>query len=320
MTPSIKYSEVKTSADDDMVHVFAVAAKPESAANPRRLKKPRSWLAIACSVILLVLVVSTILLVATGWFLWNKVVQQVERFTVTTPVYFPIVDVPSAELDVVKDQASLFVNRLRLGEVPEDWTLTERQMNGFIGQFEYLRGNAAVTVDQNKISFYSSLPVGLLPGGKGRYFVSSGSIDMTAPNKVSVHWDTQETVPGLNGPLLAAELLMHFDDMEDVKKWSVNLDSGTEAFGMVVPPEMIAQKANLLEPFYDNGLVLNGIERIAVDHDKIVVYARTRTKEIASYAFKDMVDMVAVEQTVSKDMADMVAAEQTVSNSSLIYI
>jgi hypothetical protein len=298
MTSSIKYSELKTSADDDD-NVLAAVVKPESLAAPQRVKKPRSCLAIVCSVILLMLVVSTILLVATGWILWNKVVRQVERFTVTTPVYFPIVEVPSAELDVAKDQASLFVDRLRLGEVPDDWTLTERQMNGFIGQFEYLRGNAAVTIDQNKVSFYSSLPVGLLPGGKGRYFVSSGSIDMTAPNKVSIHWDTQEKVPGLNGPLLAAELLTHFDDMEYVKKWSVNLDSGTEAFGMVVPPEVIAQKGNLLEPFYDNALVLNGIERIAAEDDKIVFHARPRTKEIASYAFKDKVDMVAVEQTVS---------------------
>jgi hypothetical protein len=304
MTPSIKYSEVKTSADDDD-HDFTVVLKPESLA-PQRLKKPRSCLAVVCSVILFVLVVSTVLIVAAGWILWNKVAHQVERFTVTTPVNFPIVDVPSAELDVVKDQASLFVVRLRLGEVPEDWTLTERQMNGFIGQFEYLRGNVAVAIDQNMISFYSSLPVGLLPGGKGRYFVSSGSIDMTAPNKVSVHWDTQEKVPGFNGPLLAAELLTHFDDKEYVRKWSVNFDSGTEAFGMMVPPEVIAQKDNLLDPFYYNALVLNRLERITAEDDMIVIHARFRPKENASYAFKGMVDMI--------------AAEQTVSNRSLIYI
>jgi hypothetical protein len=298
MTSSIKYSEVKTTADDDE-HVYAVVVKPEYLVAPRRLKKQRSCVEIVCWVILFVLLLSTVLLVATGWILWKTVAQQVERFTVTTPVYYPIVDVPRAELDVVKDQAATFVDRLRAGDVPEDLTLTERQMNGFIGRSQYLRGNAAVRIDHHKISFDSSLPVEGLPGGKGRYFVSSGSVDTTKPNKVSVHWDTQEKVPGLDAPLLVAELLTHFDDKEETKKWNVNMDSGTEAFGMVVPPDVIAKKDNLLESFYedaDTSLVLNGIERIAVEDDKIVVHARAHNKEVASsyYSKEEKGDMPVV--------------------------
>ena len=238
----------------------------------------------------LLILVACIALIATiggTWaFFWFK--HQVKRFTVTTPLDLPVVDMSEDELIVAKDRAVLFVDSLKAGLVPDppQLVVTTKELNGFFGHSDFFRGNAYVTMtesEESTVSLDLSLPARHLPGGKGRYFVANGFVNISnaasANALVQTSLDTLTKIDGLNDPLFLADLLVSED--KNTHQVSVLLQKG-EVLGHYAPQEYIDEKVNLLDDIFqdcpENKRIVEGIESVTIRDGEIVIQARTKRR------------------------------------------
>merc|ERR1712013_41443 len=120
-------------------------------------KKCSCFMKVCCTLFVGVLGLSVVAGAGT-YILGRKIVRKV---SVTTPTNLPVVDIPIAKVDQVKDRAMLFIDTIRAGEVPvEDFVVTAEEINGFFGHSEYLRGKLYLSLsdENNKMSMAFSLP------------------------------------------------------------------------------------------------------------------------------------------------------------------
>jgi hypothetical protein len=133
-----------------------------------------------CAVITLIVLLTLPVVAVGAVYFWTKNV--VEHFTVTDSKTFPIVSMSDAQIDYFSSRVKVFVDELVLEKEPqEDLIITQDEINGLVGHSEYLRGNMYVTLTEGKIYEEYSLPMSMLPGGKGRFFLGNDftSVDET---------------------------------------------------------------------------------------------------------------------------------------------
>jgi hypothetical protein len=164
----------------------------------------------SCCCILFSIFVVLLILCSVNLFFFTKNV--VEHMTVTDSQTFPIVDMSDAEVDLLTSRVKVFVDELRIQKVPErDLVVTQDEINGLLGQSDYLRGNMYVTFTEGKVLEEYSLPVDMLPGGKGRFFLGHDytAIDSKA-HRVELKMETAaKHEDWFVGPLYF--LQVHFD-------------------------------------------------------------------------------------------------------------
>ena len=262
--------------------------KPVTAA-PRR--KSCSWpkcLCLTLAIFLALVFVTGTIVFASAYF-WMR--HQVRRFTVKPMPDFvdpplPIDPLPDTELEIVKDRAKLFWDTLRAGETPiDDLVLTQAQLNGFIAHSDYLRGHAYAKITEDTFVADLALPASGLPGGKGRYFMGNGKVELADDSTqvgtiVKTELTPSHPVEGLNYPtILLAQLLAY---TASTGTPTLELQYG-QFVNWVAPDDWIAKKENLLDCDDDdddcNGFltVLEGIESISIEDRQIVVRARGKS-------------------------------------------
>jgi len=240
-----------------------------------------------CSVIaiILALLAAVAAVCAAGGYLWIR--HQVERFTVKDPISFPIEPLPEEELEVIKDRAKLFYDLLKAGHRPAgDFVLTQDEINGFVADSDYLRGNAYVHVSDNTITTDMSLPAEFLPGGRGRYFVASGFVSVAtkkahdAKTLITAKLDTHEPVEGLDGPVFYAELLGF---VAADGEYNLHIDKGN-FLNWVVPQDYIDRRENILDcdDCDEIRTVIAGIESVSIENHKITVHVRRDDETLPS--------------------------------------
>lgn len=222
-------------------------------------------------------------LAMTG-FMYMAMKDTVEHLTVTTPhAKFPVVTMTDAELSVVQDRVSLFVDQLRAKEYDgiKDLVLTEDEINGFIGHSDYLRGNMHVTVKEGTIEEEYSLDMDMLPGGHGRYFVGSDYVSVNKDDgKIEMKMETEaKHSDWFDGPLLFAQLQYLVEQQDHANILELYLEKGS-FFGQDAPQDFIDKRENLLKGLYndqdceDAKNVLEGIENVSIEAGKIVIQPR----------------------------------------------
>ena len=224
----------------------------------------------------------------TWGYYWTK--RQVERFTVTERLDLPVHMLPDSELEVIKDRAKLFWDELKAEKTPEsDLVMTADEINGFIAHSDYLRGNAFVNVSENKVYMDLSLPAHPLPGGKGRYLVGSGYVDMALADSdknghtlVTTEIDTLTPVKDIDGPLLFGQFASYWrdDEDDDNAELVVNILKG-KFLQWIVPQDYIDKKENLMDYVFEDDhdcehreewmRVMHGIQGITVENDQITI-------------------------------------------------
>jgi hypothetical protein len=218
----------------------------------------------------------------TTMTVYSVMADAVEHLTVTKPhEKFPIVEMTEKELDVVKDRVQLFFDQLLAGHAEEPLTVTQDEINGFIGHSDYLRGNMFVTVKEGAIEEEYSLPTEMLPGGRGRFFVANDYLHING-DQLEVKMETAaEHHDWFDGPLLFAQLQYLVND----KMLELYLTKGS-FFGKVAPQDWIDERQNLLEDLYNDPdneearAVLEGIERVTLQAGKIVVEPRKQATKV----------------------------------------
>jgi hypothetical protein len=257
--------------------LVAVAAKSE----PKSSRVP-----CLCKCFLIVVALFTALTLFVGAYAYMMTKDFVEHLTVTNPLpKFPVVDMTEAERAVVQDRVSLFVDSLIAGGHPlDDLTLTQDEINGFICHSDYLRGNMMVTLHKNTIKEQYSLPMAMLPGGTGRFFVGEDHVTIDEGKKmIEMEMETAATHEDwFDGPLFFTQLeyLVTKNKRDEGKTMLELFLTKGSFFGQAVPQDFIDKREDLLADLYeDDGdkaarAVIEGIERVVIEDGKIVVKPR----------------------------------------------
>jgi len=211
--------------------------------------------------ILAVLLLLTIVLVATGALFWAR--YEVKRFTVKgAQSTLPILQIPAGDLEIIKDEAKLFWDQLRMDVTPQkDLVITEADMNGLIASSNYLRGHALVTISKDKWETELVLPTDKLPGGKGRYFVGRSIVetseaDQGEASNIVTQLTPKHAIQGLNFErILSGKYLVYSSDNNnnnENKKLTMELEYG-QFLNWIAPDDWIARHENLLDcDYYDD--------------------------------------------------------------------
>lgn len=236
-----------------------------------------------CALITLVVLLVLALVAFGGIYFWTKNV--VEHLTVTDSKTFPIVSMSDTEVDYFTSRVKVFMDELLMEKEPqEDLIITQDEINGLLGQSDYLRGNMYITLTEGKVYEEYSLPMSMFPGGKDRFFLGHDytSIDETA-QRVELKMETAaKHEDWFIGPLYFLQL--HFDgkDFPEYHQHLLELfiENGS-FFGNPIPDDFIDQHLNLLEGAYndpDSGkdfrAVIDGIESVSVHERQIVIKPR----------------------------------------------
>ena len=205
--------------DDDLKRPLVVMATAVPVNKHRRSCSSGSFFSFPClcKCMLITTMVFVVLgsIASIGAYFWMKDI--VLHLTVEEPHEpFPVVDMTDAELEVLKDRVKLFVDQLMVHPKDkkkgplEDLVITQDEINGLIGHSDYLRGNMQVVLEDNKITERYSLPVDMLPGGKGRYFVGEDYTKLLqVDDEQRVEFEMETAAKHLDwfkGPLVFAQL------------------------------------------------------------------------------------------------------------------
>jgi len=228
----------------------------EGAEVVKPVKVKRSFFWRTCLCYSLAILLGLVLLTFTGTYLWTR--HQVRRFTISGADGVPTFashPLPREDLVVVMDQAKLFYDTLRAGRTPEnDLVLTQESWNGFIADSDYLNTHAAVEIKENHFQVDLALPVDQLPGGKGRYFVATGTVQVdddttTESTRFAVTLTPRDPVPDLDhDTLLLGKFVVKRDDPNDIPVLQATYG---QLLNGVIPDEWLQQHPNLLTCDWD---------------------------------------------------------------------
>merc|ERR1711953_98359 len=161
--------------------------------------------------------------ILAGVCAYRSLRREVIRFTVPNPISLQVEVMEESECEVEKDRIKMFFDMLIAGDEPDmDLSVSAAAINGcFIGQSDYLRGNAFVTLEDNNLHIDMSLPAYFLPGGYHRYFVAQAELDLVPPvthyvpnSGTSFTFEMEPLTPveGITNPLMKADVDVFEDE------------------------------------------------------------------------------------------------------------
>ncbi len=147
--------------------------------------KPFPWgcLIGGCLTVVLLMVGGIVTLgIGSVWF-YN---QQIAKYTSEQPRPIPVVEVSEERLQQLEARLEAFQETVEKGDTPEQMVLTAEDVNALISKEESLRGKVFVTIEDGLVEAEVSIPMDAIPGGKGRYFNGSASVDASLEDGVLI--------------------------------------------------------------------------------------------------------------------------------------
>jgi len=296
---------VKLLDDDEVDDVEIQKKSPEIVAGiplkaPSSKKKvdrqaSKSCLKCMCKCFGITVLTFTLAIILIYVYIYSQLDHILDEFTVDTPQKFPIVEMPETELRKVLARVDSFFDSVIDGERDiKDLVLKEDEINGFIEHSDFLRGNVKVTLHENLIFEYFSIPTDQFGLGK-HYFVGdnylqlhNGEYEEDGGGLLEMKVETEAKHEDFfDGPLIFMQLQYLIKESkkdEGQTMLELFLENGS-FFGQAASREFIDKRENLLESLYapenedDRDIqqilkVVNGIERVVIEEGKIVVKAQ----------------------------------------------
>lgn len=96
--------------------------------------------------------------------------NQLAKYTSEAPLELPTSDISDEEVQQVVTRLEDFRTQFDKGEGPQELVITVDEINALIANNPEMRGKVHVTIVEGDLKAEVSIPVDMLPGGKGRYF------------------------------------------------------------------------------------------------------------------------------------------------------
>lgn len=276
--------------------VYPVKKKNQKNKECKCKKRIKKFLKLALKVFFVGFLLFSAIGSVAGYRWYKYVSREVQRFTVTEPVSYPVNQVPSSELQALKDSAKLFWDSIQAGVVVpdnnKDLVVTARVANGFIAASDFLRMNALAEMKDNELKMSVSLPTDGVPGGKGRFFNAYQTITWSPEtHRLTVKMDAADLKGQAPiGQLVDAEF--ELTTMEDGKTLNLQVLKG-KAFGHKIPQDFIDEHYNLLQDLYNCDChdedckqarkVLEALAGVSLEDGQVVVHADPEPKEATYY-------------------------------------
>ena len=127
------------------------------------------------------------------WFLTG----QVQKYTAEAPLELPTVQYEPEELAALKTKMESFEKAIDEGDPStREIEISADDINALIANEETLKGKAFVKIEEGKLVGDVSFPVDKIPGGKGRYFNGSATLDASMEGGVLIEPLTDAEVNG----------------------------------------------------------------------------------------------------------------------------
>ena len=199
-----------------------------------------------------VIVVSLLIVIGVpvAGFFWVR--SAVLRYTADEAAVIKVVEIPREEVEQLNKRLRSFLKGMDGGGAVNDLVLSEKDINALIEQDEELRGRVYIRIKDGKIGGDVSIPADIAPGGSGRFFNASALFDVSVKN--GFLWVSLSDA-SVNGEPIPAIFL-----------------------------NTIAEE-NLLKDLYedkDSAKILQKIESVRIEEDKIILRARMNDKMPAS--------------------------------------
>jgi hypothetical protein len=127
------------------------------------------------------------------WFLTG----QVQKYTAEAPLELPTVQYEPEELAALKTKMESFEKAIDEGDPStREIEISADDINALIANEETLKGKAFVKIEEGKLVGDVSFPVDKIPGGKGRYFNGSATLNASMEGGVLIVTLTDAEVNG----------------------------------------------------------------------------------------------------------------------------
>lgn len=117
---------------------------------------------------------------------WNFYSTQLAKYTSDQPVELPSVNITDEEVQAIETKLEDFRQQFESGETPQELVLTVDEINALIASNADLKGRVHVKIVEGKLHGDLSFPLDEIPGGKGRYFNGSVTLEVELDNGVLV--------------------------------------------------------------------------------------------------------------------------------------
>ncbi len=235
--------------------------------------KPFPWgCLIGGCLTMVLLMVGSMVAIGFGsvWF-YN---QQVANYTSEQARPIPVVEVNEEQLEQLESRVEAFQEKVDVGDTPEQLVLTADDVNALISKEENLRGKVFVKIEDGLVQADVSIPANAIPGGKGRFFNGSATLEASLENGVLIVTLQDAEVNGQSVPE---------DYMREIRKENL-------AKEMVKDPD-VAKK-------------LRKFESLVIEGDKIILTPRQDSSEAQS-----MEDGATSEEPVPSDPVQAIEHE-----------
>ncbi|MCH7909234.1 MAG: hypothetical protein IIB38_06405 [Candidatus Hydrogenedentes bacterium] len=143
-----------------------------------------------------------------------------DNFTEPTRAPLAVVEISDGDLEKLMKRVDEFTQGLDDGERPASLTLDETEVNALIQHhpdYETIKGNVFVTIDDNLIGGQVSFSLNDIPGLKGRYLNATAVFDVAFENGVLSIFLKDATVKGEPLPEMLMEALRSENLAEEVQ-------------------------------------------------------------------------------------------------------
>ncbi|MGB7346571.1 MAG: hypothetical protein WBD20_20285, partial [Pirellulaceae bacterium] len=112
---------------------------------------------------------------------------QVQKYTAEAPLDLPTVEYDADQMAALEARLESFENAVDTGEpTSREMELSADDINALIAKEETLRGKVFVKIEDGKVVGDVSFPTDMIPGGKGRYFNGSATLDASMESGVLI--------------------------------------------------------------------------------------------------------------------------------------
>lgn len=168
---------------------------------------------------------------ATGFFAYRFYQSQMARYTSDQQAELPTVDASEAEVEQLQTRVASFKEKLEEDQADEPLVLSEKELNLLIRENDELSDKVYVKIQDDLLTAEVSVPLDMLPGGKGRYFNGSVTLDAEIEKgRLEVYLLDAE----VRGEEIPEEILSQLGNenlakdvnyKEDTKKWIERFES-----------------------------------------------------------------------------------------------
>lgn len=148
--------------------------------------------------------VSILLLVlAAGlgtYFLYSWYHSQLLKYTSETSLELPSMHITQQDVDDVVAKLEEFREQFDLGDAPQELILTEEEINTLIARNPELKGRIYISIVEDNLRAEVSFPMDQWPGGRGRFFNGSATLQIELEDGVLIARAVDVEVNGLRIP------------------------------------------------------------------------------------------------------------------------